>query len=80
MATMRRPDIFKAGVSGAPVTDWRDYDTHYTGRYIGLPDQNKAGYDASDVLTYAKDLKAVGAAKERERCIRNIMAEYYRYL
>lgn len=30
-------------------------------------------------VTYAKDLKAVGAAKERERCIRNIMAEYYRY-
>lgn len=56
MATMRRPDIFKAGVSGAPVTDWRDYDTHYTERYMGLPDQNKGGYDASDVLTYAKDL------------------------
>ncbi|QZE57379.1 hypothetical protein MPK71_gp170 [Erwinia phage pEa_SNUABM_1] len=30
-------------------------------------------------VTYAKDLKAVGAAKERERCVRNIMAEYYRY-
>ena len=57
MAAMRRPDVFKAGVSGAPVTDWRDYDTHYTERYMGLPDKNKAGYDASDVLTYCKDLK-----------------------
>lgn len=57
MATMRRPDVFKAGVAGAPVTDWRDYDTHYTERYMGLPDKNKAGYDASDVLTYAKDLR-----------------------
>lgn len=57
MATMRRPDVFKAGVAGAPVTDWRDYDTHYTERYMGLPDKNKAGYDASDVLTYCKDLK-----------------------
>jgi len=57
MATMRRPDIFKAGVSGAPVTDWRDYDTHYTERYMGLPERNKAGYDASDVLTYCKDLR-----------------------
>lgn len=57
MATMRRPDVFKAGVAGAPVTDWRDYDTHYTERYMGLPDKNKAGYDASDVLTYCKDLR-----------------------
>ncbi|MFO0856998.1 MAG: prolyl oligopeptidase family serine peptidase [Phycisphaerales bacterium] len=66
MATMRRPDVFKAGIAGAPVADWRDYDTHYTERYMGLPDEaskttdgvpgNKAGYDASSVLTYCKDL------------------------
>lgn len=56
MAAMRRPDVFKSGVSGAPVTDWRDYDTHYTERYMGLPEANKDGYDASDVLTYCKDL------------------------
>lgn len=66
MATMRRPDVFKAGIAGAPVADWRDYDTHYTERYMGLPDEaskltdgipgNKAGYDASNVLTYCKDL------------------------
>ncbi len=56
MAVMRRPDVYKAGVAGAPVCDWRDYDTHYTERYLGLPDANAAGYDASNVLTYCKDL------------------------
>jgi dipeptidyl-peptidase-4 len=56
MATMRRPDIYKAGVAGAPVCDFRDYDTHYTERYMSLPDQNKTGYEASSVLTYCKDL------------------------
>ncbi|HYE62151.1 MAG TPA: DPP IV N-terminal domain-containing protein [Phycisphaerales bacterium] len=56
MATMRRPDVFKAGVAGAPVCDWQDYDTHYTERYMGLPQENAAGYQASNVLTYCKDL------------------------
>jgi dipeptidyl-peptidase-4 len=57
MAVMRRPDVFKVAVAGAPVCDWRDYDTHYTERYLGLPDENPAGYDASSVLTYCKDLE-----------------------
>lgn len=57
MATIRRPDIFRAGVAGAPVADWRDYDTHYTERFLGLPDADKAGYDTSSVLTYAKQLE-----------------------
>lgn len=66
MAVMRRPDVYKAGVAGAPVVDWRDYDTHYTERYMGLPAEaervvdgvpgNERGYDASSVLTYAKGL------------------------
>jgi dipeptidyl-peptidase-4 len=56
IASMRRPDMFKAGVAGAPVCDWRDYDTHYTERYLGLPSEDQAGYDASSVLTYCKDL------------------------
>lgn len=58
MAAMRRPDIFRCGVAGAPVADWRDYDTHYTERYMGLPDVNRAGYDKASVLTYCKDLQA----------------------
>jgi dipeptidyl-peptidase-4 len=56
MAAMRRPDVYQAAVAGAPVCDFRDYDTHYTERYMGLPEENKAGYDASSVLTYCKDL------------------------
>ncbi|MBX3247365.1 MAG: DPP IV N-terminal domain-containing protein [Myxococcales bacterium] len=56
MAVMRRPDVFHAAVSGAPVADWRDYDTHYTERFMGLPEANISGYDASSVLTYAPQL------------------------
>ncbi|NEC11085.1 S9 family peptidase [Streptomyces sp. SID8014] len=37
LAVLRRPDVFHAGVAGAPVTDWRLYDTHYTERYLGDP-------------------------------------------
>ena len=58
MAAMQRPDVYAAGAAGAPVADWRDYDTHYTERYIGLPD-GEAGakiYDRSSVLTYAERL------------------------
>ena len=58
MATMRRPDLFKAGVAVAPVGDWMDYDTHYTERFLGLPEDNPAGYEASSVLTYASGLDA----------------------
>jgi dipeptidyl-peptidase-4 len=44
------PDIFKAGVAGAPVTDWRNYDSIYTERYMGLPAENSDAYDdASNV-------------------------------
>ncbi len=57
LAVLRRPDIFKAAVAGAPVTDWEDYDTHYTERYLGLLDENKQGYKESNLLTYAADLK-----------------------
>ena len=38
LAVLKRPDVFKAAVAGAPVVDWRDYDTHYTERYLGLPE------------------------------------------
>jgi len=57
MAAMQRPDIFDAGVAGAPVVDWQDYDTHYTERYLGLPDRNAEGYHASSVLTHAGRLE-----------------------
>ena len=57
MAVMQRPDVFAAAVAGAPVVDWRDYDTFYTERYMGLPDENRAGYDSASVLTYAPRLE-----------------------
>jgi dipeptidyl-peptidase-4 len=41
---------FKMGISGAPVTDWKNYDSIYTERYMGLPQTNAAGYESSSVL------------------------------
>jgi len=57
MLMFKAPEVFRAGVSGAPVTDWTLYDTHYTERYLGRPSDNAAGYEASSVLPYAKDLR-----------------------
>jgi dipeptidyl-peptidase-4 len=57
MAVARRPELFRAGVAGAPVTTWQDYDTHYTERYMDLPQNNPEGYDAASVLTYAGGLR-----------------------
>lgn len=55
-AVLKRPDVFKAAVAGAPVTDWEDYDTHYTERYLGLLPEAKAAYDNSSLAPLAKDL------------------------
>jgi len=57
MAVLRRPDLFRCGVAGAPVTDWLDYDTHYTERYMGLPSANPEGYRNASALTYAAKLE-----------------------
>jgi dipeptidyl-peptidase-4 len=57
MLMFKAPDVFRAGVAGAPVTDWALYDTHYTERYLDRPQDNVAGYSASSVLPYAKDLQ-----------------------
>lgn len=57
MAMMQAPDAFKVGVSGAPVTDWRLYDTHYTERYMSTPSENAKGYDLSNVLSYVEQLR-----------------------
>jgi dipeptidyl-peptidase 4 len=58
MALLTAPDVFQAGFSGAPVSDWRLYDTHYTERYLGTPRENAAGYEASSVLPYVRELRA----------------------
>ena len=56
MAMFKAADYFAAGVSGAPVTDWALYDTHYTERYLGHPEQNAKGYTDSAVFPYADGL------------------------
>ena len=56
MAVLLRPDIFKAAVAGAPVTDWALYDTAYTERYMKTPQQNPDGYRATSALTHAAKL------------------------
>lgn len=57
LAALRRPDVFHIGVAGAPVVDWRDYDTCYTERYISTPQENPDGYERSSLLTYASQLR-----------------------
>ncbi len=56
LAVLRRPDVFHAAVAGAPVTDWRLYDTHYTERYLGHPDEAPAAYAATDLCAEAANL------------------------
>jgi dipeptidyl-peptidase-4 len=57
LAVLKRPDIFHVAVAGAPVSVWEDYDTHYTERYLGLPQENPQGYKESNLLTYAAELR-----------------------
>ncbi len=56
LAVLRRPDVFHAAVAGAPVTDWALYDTHYTERYLGHPDEQPEAYRRSSLIA------AVGTA------------------
>jgi dipeptidyl-peptidase-4 len=55
---LNAPDTFRAGIAGAPVTSWRNYDTIYTERYLGLPTENADGYEKSSAIEYAANLKA----------------------
>ena len=56
LAVLARPDRFHAAIAGAPVTDWRLYDTHYTERYLGHPDHNPDAYTRTSLLELADDL------------------------
>ena len=56
LAVLRRPDAFHAAVAGAPVTEWRLYDTHYTERYLGHPDESKEAYERCSLLADAPRL------------------------
>ncbi|MDQ6760499.1 MAG: DPP IV N-terminal domain-containing protein [Acidobacteriota bacterium] len=55
---LNAPDLFRAGIAGAPVADWHNYDTIYTERYLGTPAENEEGYRRSSAVTYADKLKA----------------------
>ncbi|HZD30505.1 MAG TPA: DPP IV N-terminal domain-containing protein, partial [Candidatus Angelobacter sp.] len=55
--TLEKTDMFKAGVSVAPVTDWHNYDSIYTERYMGMPKDNGDGYRKSSPVNFAADLK-----------------------
>lgn len=61
LAALRRPDVFHAAVVGAPVTDQRLYDTHYTERYLGHPDEDPALYAQNSLV--GDDDGLVGAAE-----------------
>ncbi|MCB0966326.1 MAG: S9 family peptidase [Ilumatobacter sp.] len=56
LAVMKRPDVFHAAVAGAPVTEWRLYDTCYTERYLGDPNERPDVYDANSLLPLAPEL------------------------
>ena len=58
MSVLRHPDLFAAASASSPPTDWRNYDTIYTERYMWIPEENRAGYDAGSAMTYADKLRS----------------------
>eukprot|EP00981_Chlorochromonas_danica_P013787 scaffold6852_cov215-Ochromonas_danica.AAC.24 len=57
MALCKANDTFCCAVSGAPVTSWDGYDTHYTERYMKLPEEEKESYNESSVLNHVNQMK-----------------------
>ena len=57
LGILKYPDVFQAAVAGSPVTDWKNYDTIYTERYMQTPRENADGYKSSSCLKYASKLK-----------------------
>jgi dipeptidyl-peptidase-4 len=57
-ALLNAPDVFRAGIAGAPVTSWLNYDSIYTERYMGLPQENEAAYRDTALAAKAGNLKA----------------------
>lgn len=54
LLAMRNGEAVKSAVSGAPVVDWLDYDTHYTERFLGVPPAASKAYEVSSLLTYVE--------------------------
>jgi dipeptidyl-peptidase-4 len=63
LAVLCRPDVFHAAIAGAPVTDWHLYDTHYTERYLGLPDQDGEAYERSSLIPLAERAVVTASAQ-----------------
>ncbi|KAA3610962.1 MAG: S9 family peptidase [Calditrichaeota bacterium] len=57
MAMLKKPDVFHVGVSGAPVTDWKNYDSIYTERYMRRPKDNADGYAQNSAMNFVDGLK-----------------------
>ena len=57
MEILRHPDVFAAASASSPPTDWRNYDTIYTERYMWIPEENKDGYDKGSAMTYVDSLR-----------------------
>ena len=57
MEILRHPEIFAAASASSPPTDWRNYDTIYTERYMWIPQDNKDGYDKGSAMTYVDNLR-----------------------
>ncbi|KAA8484439.1 prolyl oligopeptidase family serine peptidase [Arcticibacter tournemirensis] len=54
---LRHPEVFKCGVAGGPVMDWKMYEVMYTERYMDTPQENPEGYEEANLLTKVKNLK-----------------------
>lgn len=57
LALAKGNDVFKMAIAVAPVTNWRYYDNIYTERYMGLPQDNGAGYDDNSPINFVRDIK-----------------------
>jgi dipeptidyl-peptidase-4 len=73
LAVLRRPDVFHAGIVGAPVTDYRLYDTHYTERYLGDPAVTPDSYQVSSLI--GDDAQLAAPAQRRPLMIIHGLAD-----
>ncbi|HET9449729.1 MAG TPA: prolyl oligopeptidase family serine peptidase, partial [Aggregicoccus sp.] len=60
LGVLKYPDVFKAAVAGAPVTDLRGYDTHLVERFMGLPQEHPEAYEKASLLTYVGEGRPMG--------------------
>ncbi len=67
LAAIRRPDVFRAAIVGAPVTDWRLYDTAYTERYLGHPDVEPEAYARSNLVGADGELRGLASVPDGTR-------------